>query len=147
MSQAKCTEVKKLLKDVLAIIRSGAIGQGKGVSLADTHIEDAVLRVDYHQRQMGWLNTPGLGDKTTPASTVNPVTRIPVETMQQKDPAKPSTLKPAANIPTLRTGLMNPEQSQSVKTPAAKPSTAPQRQRSNGVVQRGAVSGMDDVSL
>lgn len=92
MSKERCEAVKQLLKQTLGILQSKAAGEGRGVSLAITYIEDAYLRMDYHMRQFGW-NVPAVAQPVR----VAPTPQQPVR----------SQLAPAAQIPQLRTGIMD----------------------------------------
>lgn len=91
MSKERCEATKQLMKQALTIMQSGACGQGRGISLATTYLEDAYLRVDFHMREQGW------NELTPPIVAPAPQTVVP----------RVNTLKPAASIPQLNTGLMN----------------------------------------
>lgn len=102
MSAERCQAVKQIMKQALTMLQSGSCGQGRGISLATTYLEDAYLRVDFHMREQGWIAAPL--QQTLPIAT-SPQTTAPVT----KPPsAKPkSNLAPAGHIPRLNTGLMN----------------------------------------
>lgn len=133
MSKERCQAVKQLMKQALSImdIDKKACGDGKGLRLALTYLEDSYLRMDFHMREMGWLDSQV-------AANPMPKPSVPDYQLPIPDLNKPriNTLRPAAAIPQLATGLMNP-------TTAAPDPTAPPR-----TVQRRDIDDViDDISL
>lgn len=99
MSKERCEATKQLMKQALKIMQSGACGAGRGVSLAMTYLEDAYLRVDFHMREQGWVDDNGAKQATTPQNMA--------AASQPASLPRVNTLKPAATIPQLNTGLMS----------------------------------------
>lgn len=109
MSKGYCSLCKNTIKQALDILESGNAGQGKGISMALTHLEDAVLRIDYHMRQEGWIETPAAANGAVPVKQqmLPPGSIMPAPTAKINPTPRPSTLVPAPTIPKLNTGLMN----------------------------------------
>lgn len=104
MSKEQCKAVTQLLRQALSTLKSGSCGQGKGVSMAITHCEDAYLRINpFHMGEMGWLDD----SIPTPAATTprNILQAVPPPAMVRNIPR--STLRPAPADLRLSTGLMN----------------------------------------
>lgn len=103
MSKERCEATKQLMRQALGILQSEACGKGRGVSLAITYLEDAYLRVDFHMREQGWVDTNGAKQAVSPA--MNP--QAMAAASQQRIVPRVNNLAPAASIPQLKTGLMN----------------------------------------
>lgn len=104
MSKERCEAVKALMRQALDIMDTDkkACGDGRGIRLAVTYLEDAFMRMDFHMRENGWA-----GDAAPKLNGQSPAAGGPV--MVREIPrVNKSVLAPAAAIPQLKTGLMTP---------------------------------------